>query len=194
MTMHRSWLIQRLKKPLVGTGLLGADNPFAFGGGLKNGGLSDEAMGLLHGIFRFDYMGAAEFEFGEVPKALRAIAEDTKHLSAFSFVIPFADVAKRWNDKSKAVPTGEATVYVLCDKSHAEEVESRVRGFARDGYSSRLKEGTRLESSLRPIEEWDADVCGWLELDNGFFFFTDREMWERTAALFGVAVPAVTTV
>ncbi len=30
------------------------------------------------------------------------------------------------------------------------------------------------------------DTCGWLELDNGFLFFTDVEMWRRASGLFGV--------
>lgn len=29
-------------------------------------------------------------------------------------------------------------------------------------------------------------VCGWLELDNGWFAFTDKEMYEGVARLFGV--------
>ena len=73
------WLIQRLHKPesfkLAG---VETDNPFSFGGGLINGGLSKEAMDLLRPIFSFDYMGAAEFEFGEVSKALTALARSEK--------------------------------------------------------------------------------------------------------------------
>ncbi len=59
MTMRDSWLIQRLKPAYPGLVQLWVDNPFAFGGGLRNGGLSGEAMNLLRGIFSFDYMGAA---------------------------------------------------------------------------------------------------------------------------------------
>jgi hypothetical protein len=29
-------------------------------------------------------------------------------------------------------------------------------------------------------------TCGWLELNNGFMFFTDRTMWEQTSNLFGI--------
>lgn len=184
-TMDRSWLVQRLTKPRGG--VLGlADNPFSFGGGYKNGGLSDEAMGLLRGIFSFDYMGAAEFEFGAVPKALQALARDGDQLTAGSFEILLSQVAPHWRNKDRPERGAMATVYTLCRTGHAAEVEERIRGWAKDGVTSRLKEGTRLSDALRPTEEWHADKCGWLELDNGFFFFTDREMWEQTCRLFGV--------
>lgn len=182
-TMERSWLVQRLKRPRTG-GLLGGDNPFAFGGGLRNGGLSDEAMGLLRGIFGFDYMGAAEFEFGAVPEALSRLAKNADRLTAFSFTFPLAKVARDFRDKGPD-PKGDATVYVLCDADMAAEVKKRVKGWAAKPYGE-LKEPTHLSSTLRPATEWDGEVVGWLELDNGFFFFTDEAMWKATADLFGV--------
>jgi hypothetical protein len=177
--MERSWLVQRLRRPWPGE----RDNPFSFGGGLKNGGLSDEAMGLLRGIFSFDYMGAAEFEFGAVPEALQRIAR--ADLAVFSFAVPLADVPAHWRDKSSEKPAGEATVYVLCPADNSDEVRERIEGWARTHLAD-LKEQTRFASALRPFNEWDSEVCGWLELDNGFMFFTDRDMWQQTCELFGV--------
>lgn len=182
--MESSWLVQRLTRPPRGTVLAMKDNPFSFGGGLQNGGLSDEAMDLLRGIFAFDYMGASEFEWGAVPEALRALAS-RDDLVAHTFTIPLAEVEKNWRDCSTAKPPGEATVFLLAPAPFAEEAERRIRLWA-SGKGERLKESTRLSSALRPIEEWDRDVCGWLELDNGFAFFTDEEMWRKTCALFGV--------
>lgn len=178
--MKRSYLVQRLRKPTR------VANVFAFGGGLRNGGLSDDAMSLLQGIFSFDYMGAAEFEFGRVPEALQSIASvKPKHLTAGSFQIPLAAVAPSWQEKKGVTPDREATVYFLCRTDHASEVEARARSWAADGYAAHLKEPTHLNSTLRPCEEWDGETVGWLELDNGFFLFTDREMWKQTCALFG---------
>jgi len=160
------------------------DNPFSFGGGMLNGGLSSDAMDLLRGIFSFDYMGAAEFEFGAVPKALQGIAARSDRLAGWSFTIPLAKVAKNFREKGPA-PKGSATVYVLADESWRPEVEDRIRGWAKEPYGG-LKETTRLSSTLRPVTEWDGETVGWLELDNGFFFFTDEAMWEATCDLFGV--------
>jgi hypothetical protein len=30
----------------------------------------------------------------------------------------------------------------------------------------------------------DERTCGWLELDNGFMFFTDKEMFDKAVVLF----------
>lgn len=196
-TMRATWLVQRLQKPVRVTNpdsllaRLGADNPFAFGGGLKNGGLSNEAMGLLRDIFSFDYMGAAEFEFGAVPKALQAIAKTAEEgsLRAWSFDIALSAVPKPWRDKSDEVPTGKATLYVLCRQEDKAEVKARVSEMACKEYGLRLKEMPHLAGALRPDPEYPTRTCGWLELDNGFMFFTDREMWEQTAALFGLEAP-----
>ena len=100
--MERSWLVQRLGKPYKRGLLGGKDNPFSFGGGFKNGGLSDEAMDLIRGIWSFDYMGAAEYEFGAVPAALNTIAQAAvaKNLATFTITVPLKEVPQSWRDKS----------------------------------------------------------------------------------------------
>ena len=182
-----SWLVQRLEKPRNWGGTPFIDNPFSFGGGLKNGGLSDQAMGLIRDIWSFDYMGAAEFEFGAVPKALEHIAEAT--LEAWTTDIPLSEVPANWRDKTKTKPTGHATIYVLGPYEWKSQITERIREFATENYS--LKEHTGLAAALRPVEDYDREKCGWLELDNGFLFFTDKEMWEKASTLFGVATEAV---
>lgn len=185
-TMERSYLIQRLRKPFGRNAWGMKDNPFSFGGGLKNGGLSDEAMDLLRGIFSFDYMGSAEFEFGAVPEALQRIAK-SDDLVAFTIPITLALVPPHWKDKGPA-PEGTATVYVLCREAHREEVFSRIVALAtQEGYDKPwpMKEIPQFTFALRPYE-WENDNFGWLELNNGYFFFIDREMWEKTCALFQV--------
>lgn len=187
--MESSWLVQRLKKPYQGD----QDNPFVFGGGLRNGGLSPDAMGLLRGIFQFDYMGAAEFEFGAVPKTLRRIAQSTEAYHAFVVTWPLSEVDPLFR-KPAPIPTGEATVYVICQNGWDEAVTRRIKGWA-GPWDRRLglKEDTLLSYALRPppdVADRLFEQCGWLELDNGFFFFTDKEMWEKTAQLFGVEVPS----
>jgi hypothetical protein len=173
MTEFRSsWLVQRLERPLPGDSLLGKDNPFSFGGGIKNGGLSDEAMKLLRGIFSFDYMGAAEFEWGAVPEALSKIARSD--LVAFWFNVP------------------DHTIFVLAPAEWRTEVEARIREFTRDYGDDyyHLKESTLLHQVLYEDDpkrrEFYERYGGWLELNNGFLFFTDEEMWAKTCDLFEV--------
>lgn len=186
--MKRSWLVQRLQAPRIKHGILGGgDNPFAFGGGLRNGGLSDEAMGMLREIFAFDYMGAAEFEFGAVPMALQRIAEDHKGYQAHEFEIPLKKIKQGYYEEKPGEREGpDPKVYVICHKDHRDEVQKRILDWATSRED--LKEITRLASALVPQDDYDRENQGWLELDNGFFFFTDKTMFEKTAELFGVKV------
>lgn len=175
-----SWLVQRLDAPRSRT------NPYAFGGGYKNGGLPDAAMSLLSEIFSFHYMGAAEFEFGALPKALLGLEEDSERLIGFSISIPLRKVAPPWKAKKDLAPEGDATVWVICRVEHQDEVERRIREFAAG--KGRTKERVGLDSALRPFDEWDTETIGWLEISNGFFFFVSEEAWKSTCELFGVDV------
>lgn len=164
--MKTSRLIQRLNPPRK------SDNPFAFGGGMHNGGLSDDAMDLLRGIFSFDCMGAAEFEWGAVPKALDTIAQHGEQLTAWS---------------SEVIPGQH--VYGICHEDHVADVIGRVSVWAHQRYPREHLEPIHLALVLDPGEDrYVPETCGWLELDNGFFFFTDKAMFEATARLFGVDV------
>lgn len=193
-SLRETYLIQRLEKPWDHPGILGADNPFSFGGGYVNGGLSKDAMALLRPIFGFEYMGSAEFEFGAVPEALTVVAKqaDAGTLVAFSFDIALSDVQGSWREpKGYKPPKGEKrTVYVLCRDEWAAEVETRIREIAKKGHGYRLKESANLSDVLRPDptpDRYERRTGGWLELNNGFLFFTDEAMWKATADLFGVA-------
>lgn len=190
--MQGSWLVQRLNKPRPAHHILGTDNPFAFGGGLVNGGLSGEAMDLLRPIFSFDYMGAAEFELGAVPEALNRLAK-AKRLAHSTVDVDLAGVPLPWSarkDEPK-IGRGTAPVYVLSQAAHVDEVHRRIAAWATEPYGRTLKESTNLNRALRPSDDSDRRTCGWLELDNGFFFFTDAEMWTSTCAVFGVEAEAV---
>jgi len=191
--MRSSYLVQRLNPPHGG-----ADNPFAFGGGMKNGGLAEGAMELLRPIFSFDYMGAAEYEFGDVPRAFQKIAEYASEGRAalFGIVIPNSEVdtahLKDWGSRKKVkVPPGESHVYIICHADWCDEVETRVRAWAAKNWRTRedehdIRDATNLPARLIPQEDSYWDTIGWLEMDNGFLFFTDADAAEKTAALFGV--------
>lgn len=171
MTMRDSYLVQRLQQPR--TGRLGAmTEAFSFGGGFKNGGLSEEAMELIRPAFSFDYMGAAEFEFGAVPKTLRDMVERRDKL-----VARFIDFT---------VDGVNHKIYLICEEEQIPEIAN----FLTVDFigKARLKAPTNFRDSLKPTNEWHKDTIGWLELDNGFFYFRDEEAWRRTAALFEVEV------
>lgn len=157
-SLNQTWLVQRLLKPTKGD----YDNPFAFGGGLKNGGLSENAMKLLRPIFSFDYMGSAEFEFGAIPAFFKDIAENIKQYST-------------WEISIKTTP-----IYVIGRTSLKGDISNRILELSKMKYGG-LKEYCGLYQAL---EKKDSQYIGWLELDNNFMFFIDKSIFEKTASLF----------
>lgn len=178
--MHRTHLIQRLHKPMKKEHPLGRDNPFAFGGGLRNGGLSPDAMNILREVFSFDYMGAAEFEFGAVPAAFNFLAKQAAAGTLDSVTMHLPNTLK---------------VYVIAPATYMKEVTVRVHQLYEDEGKFNLHErcglrqffhGSDYGKNKGKPEEWHLENCGWLEIDNGYMFFTDKKMWQDTGKLFGL--------
>jgi hypothetical protein len=167
----RTWLVQRLNKPFKADHLLAKCNPFSFGGGYLNGGLTDEAMDLLRPILDFDYMGAAEFEWGAVPKT-------------------FAQL-KDWAIAGELV--GEEReiqgikVFLLCHKDMSKDAWHNIELDAKGELS--LKEPSRFRDIIDPPEylkkrDWEPRTFGWLEIDNHFVWTVDENMEKGFRALF----------
>jgi hypothetical protein len=167
--MKQSYLIQRLKKPYKGN----TNNPFNFGGGLARGGICKDCYDALNQIFTFDYMGAAEFEFGIIPEVLGRI---------------FRYYADGRSVKGRLCIHG-IPVYYLCHEVQKAEVDKRiqeiatgkVRGKERalldEALASRVPDRVVPEKSMKYSDY--KDYIGWLELDNDFIFFLDKEPLEN---------------
>lgn len=170
--MERTWLIQRLQKPfkmnIAGREI---DNPFSFGGGLKNGGMSDDAMKLLRELFSFDYMGSSEFEWGAVPNAIKFLAEQSSNNNLVA---------------SKMFVGKDEEVFYLCPKQYQESVMETIKKLREGDKDIRLKEHCGLREYFNEQKEYYKKNIGWLELDNGFAFFVDREIFEKFCLLLGV--------
>jgi hypothetical protein len=186
---NEPWLIQRLQKPFGDNRDL-ASRIFSFGGGMRDGGLTKKATDLLQEIFTFDYMGAAEYEYGTVPKTLRSIVATIPELSTSSFEIDLGDiVVEKWEERDfKKTKKGmKKTVYLLAKKSHHEPMEKYIRTLI-GKEPPRLKESAGFRNAILepsdPKEDWRQRIQGWLDLNNCLFFFTDKDMFERTTLLF----------
>lgn len=170
-----SYLIQRLQRPYTSDNLLEKlGESLAFGGGLKNGGLSDGAFGLLRKVFSFDYMGSAEFEFGALPKALKAIAADVDKLTVNTIEV-----------ETKNGNVG--MVFVIAREEQMDEVCDYISSKGYDEYDREFmtKESVRLQANIDGDKYSDRTV-GWFELDNGYFFFTDKTMFQDVCQIFGI--------
>jgi len=176
--MINPYLIQRLGKPLGKEPY--PTSPFSFGGGYVDGGMKKEFLEAVRYIFRFDYMGSAEFEFGAVPKAFETMLVNRKksNLCAGSLKL-------------------KTPIYYIAPKDCEEEIVKYIHLLATKGdyYKKRgdkydtiwLKEWTNLKRQLESDKIDDVHgTFGWLELYNGFMFFIDKEMFEKTLKLFGL--------
>lgn len=184
--VKKTWLVQRLERPYS---LNGRINPFVFGGGLRNGGLTDEAAEMLSKAFSFEYMGAAEFEFGAVPEALQRLAQSRAECVAQTVMFDASALKViPYQLKRLEKPSGTYPFHILCHRDLLGYVKSLIAMLLADKIS--LREPTHLPECLltpKPGQEnYLAKTVGWLELDNGFFFFRDPEMFLKTLEIFGL--------
>lgn len=200
-TFRRTYLIQALNPPrALFNGMI---NPFSFGGG--GSGLSKEGMELFGQFFSFDYMGAAEYEFGAAAQALEALVEFRKHdmLVASTLEVngPIAERQgkDRWCSRSKT--KAKTTVYILGCRSHLARIEqvvdslitgSKVKGEYNLDEPISLKRGITLWQTLYDpnyaTDGYRRMIAG-LELDNGWMVFTSLESFRQMCTLFDVKLP-----
>lgn len=161
-TLQQSYLIQRLQKPI------NYEIQFAFGGGYKNGGLSDDAFKLLKGIFSFDYMGAAEYEFGAIPAYFKQMVAARERYVTWEIVI------------------NKTPVYVIGNLKDKANISDRIKDISKQkaGY---IKCGCNLDQAVGLniyTKQENCRTIGGLEIDNCFAFFTDKTVFESFCNLF----------
>jgi hypothetical protein len=176
--LKKTYLVQRLQK----ADPRGDHGVFTFGGGLRYGGLNKDAWDLITKVFRFDYMGAAEFEDGIVARSIQQI-------------INYSNAGEYATGRIKI--TG-IPIYYLCYKPFESEVKIRIKDLAtrkyyRDG--NRTKESLLLNESIaarvpsthvpekKDIYKYYLDYVGWLELDNDFIFFSEKDVFDNFVQL-----------
>lgn len=181
------WLIQRLKKAYGNDSVLTTISAaFAFGGGLRDGGLSKEAMQLLSQLWSFDYMGSSEFEWGAVPAALHAMAKfrEADLLDCFTVTLKgpkpeYRMVGRKPHAFRSAYKSEEhmtqAKAFVVCHHNHKEQVcqvlVDLTRGTSHHS-DLRLKESDRAWEAIFAAEE--PDVIGGLCLDSAWLYLSSK--------------------
>jgi hypothetical protein len=163
--LKNSWLIQRLKKPYKGS----MNNPFTFGCGFKNGGLSDGFMKSLSQIFSFDYMGSAEFEFGALPEFFKRVEKGIKSYFTWQITI------------------NQTEIYVIAQEQLKDQINQRLIDIAENTGHFKEYPGLRIAVGLDTwITKKECPLIGWLEMSNDFMFFTDKTAFDQMAMLFGI--------
>lgn len=187
--MHTSYLIQRLNKPFVPK-----DEKqkvlAAFGEALSNTGIPENIMKHLRNIADFDYMGSSEFEWGAVPKALKEVASRANSLTTATITFePDEIYMSDFDSRDYCRPKKAVSIYILASKDHMEGAKALITRLVKeDKFSIRLKECAYVSEScldrskeyLKRAKGFDGSRhVGWFEMDNGFFFFLDRKMFDQ---------------
>jgi hypothetical protein len=185
--MH-TWLLQRLSAPIQSKGEGPLKNAHrVFGGGML--GLSEVAWDVLDQIWDIDYMGAAEFEFGELPKCLTRMIKAKDNLERFEVTLTSSEIRKdNWRPVAGRIT--KKTVYVIAPKHLKEDVIATIKDLAKD--KVRLKEYSMFHTALLKehfVNDRDKEyikACGWIDIKNDYMFFTSEKMFKETdAVLFG---------
>lgn len=124
---------------------------------------------------KLDYMGASEFEWGAVPKCLRAFGEKQKQLEVFDI----------FHAKTLDLPEGASpAVYILCTKDEVKEYTKLLTQLAaqakdKGGYTP-LKEQISLFNMVRGAnkERWRGDNF-WFDIDNAVAICLSKEPLEN---------------
>ncbi len=182
------YLIQRLKRPFPPqedsenkTIFQKLENIFSFGGGRINGGLSDEAMKILRDVWRYDYMGSSEFEWGAVPESLKRIAQNNSKYITGQIEVEASTYNMESKDKKDKYIHKKGLVFYACIKGDEPELIEWIGKFANEKKQNyHTKESVNLGNSICGNEDsFYREVKGWHDIENDYLFFTDKEMFDN---------------
>jgi hypothetical protein len=183
MSMKRSWLIQRMQKPT------GKVNPFSFGGG--GSGFHPDVSDQLKDVCSWDYMGAAEYEFGSTAKAFNRMILAKKKLKAGLFKVPYKYDRRAWGSDPAKQFEGDGKVFYICPKKAIKEIQTRIAKWAIDYEYGDTRDQVKLDEALaNDTGPYRPSCCGWFDIDNDFMFFTDEKMWREFCDGLSVKVPS----
>lgn len=91
---------------------------------------------------------------------------------------------KKLDEKAKIAVIQDKTIYVFGPLAKKEDVEQLIREVADE--TMWVKNGAGMASALDPdpSSDYDEKFCGWFDLYNKIFWFTDEKMCQNTATMF----------
>ena len=184
--MISTYLLQRLKKPVN-------EKRYSIGRAFSKVSMSEEAWEITKELCEFDYMGAAEYEFGTINTTMHSLAAAAQRegLSSFSFVMRPQDrklntSRQRKQPKLRFPAPKSVRVMGICQTYRLAEIREHTKSLCSDEYKHNFKRGPLINSALDPIEDWETDLRGWIDLDNDYMFFCDEDMWRGFCSLLQV--------
>ena len=170
-----STFLQRLDIPRGGP-FPKAFTPFGAGG---SGGFSAMALEVLGGVFDFHYMGRAEYEHGECPRAL-------------STIWAYSGEGKLRHSSLKASAYGWR-VYYICRRNQEPAVTHAILMLAKGERNTRdptnvdeivTSDYVGLHDALLRHPRHPGETAGWLDIIHAYMFFVSKSMYTKSLKLF----------
>lgn len=122
-----------------------------------------DRLSFLSQAVQLDYMGSAEFEFGALPRSLRAIESKRDMLTL---------------RKVPSIMDGESCLRVVSTLTDEEFVEyEKILVALREGRNIRTKECTRFNVNHMPFSSLKCDF--WWDINNHVMFTFDKNFSKR---------------
>lgn len=173
------YLIQIVKKPIDLNTCSNRNDwllkSFKFGGKTEEfGGFNTSQIDRIASIMSFKGMGSSQYEWGAVPCSFEYFTKNS--FTNFNFDL-------------KNYPV---TIYVICNTQHIKQIKKFINKLSVCSDWSDLRKNkfnlrdlTYFKQSIENfIETGDTEYAGWLQLDNPFFFFLDKKMYQNLLNLF----------
>jgi hypothetical protein len=203
----RPWLVQRISKPRT---KLNPNSPtlvqyYAHPKTEETRKQNELALKELGLLIPLDYMGAAEFEFGAVAKALRELCSQRADLIAFSqevqgYPYSWETPAKEY---TKNQPKSSRKVAGWCLRGHENQLREFLLQEATDDSRNRLKERTGFQeicfghisairnkngtiSKRQGFQTKEGSNCALFDLGNYWFVTTDEQQLIDLKHLLGI--------
>lgn len=158
--------LQRLNRPHANPSPLAP-------GDIRSLGFPAELSETMARIYNFDFMSTEDSMWEKVPAG---------------FVMAHTSIRDgKYDEKTVdiAVGTSRQTVYILAPK---EFMDQSVQFVTEEGI--RPHEGLPNPTKFQQAVSGDRPrLCGWLDIESGFFFFIDKTMFEGTKKLLGFDDP-----
>lgn len=178
MTWTNPRNIQRLSPPKGIDPCFGASSE-------TRGGFTESQLDALKGLFHFEYMGSADYEWGQIPQAIHKISENSGdyEIGVYS-------------------EYGRKLIHFFVAKSVRDDLfqwirNHLLRGDSPSDYSSRMdpKDPTRMAVATDTVKpEPSVETIGWLALGTcPWFATTDHEVLKQFVALMRGSFATVNT-
>lgn len=197
------YVIQRLRRPATENAEFHqkVDTVFGFGGG--GSGFTKEAMTLVSKLWRYDYMGNAEYEFDVPRKAMHATYELARsgELVAFKLVVPVVR-GEQWVRRQGAKSTMEKRVaknvamWVVAPRAIAPKVItwvtthlSNIRATEQQKAAALILDSVLWKLFGAPYGDnrnAEPNVVAWQDLEHYWALFLYEDMWRNFCETFAI--------